>query len=405
MLGLCLNIIDLPLHQLTSNAVNLHTFCICIYSPNFTYCIAILRQLLAHLHKLIIGFSLCKKISITKPKTSVMAIRRKNSPSGDGVSEKISGKQGPKPVARPREKDVSIMPLGSYSNDCFPFRNGSLVSSLDHSSSDHRTFFNNQSKVEQWVANSASGSDASFVQFTPYDQAGASKGNNALPGAGPDLPGSLSVSRSHVSHVSLQHSAQTAGPNGSWIINDDVCTANAGARINSVEFSRGLDFEAGADFLGEQYHHDIWSTYQTPVDEDTLFSNHVAVNSTGVNNESVLCSEWTTAAFQASDDLLTAPIPCTSQSVSWTPALVVDPSVSSSYSQSSLLVPRPNTPLSPATHEDVWCATQRNPEEEAGVYPQFSIGDAAQFPSPVYTDGNVDLRFVQYPSYCGSLSV
>lgn len=311
------------------------------------------------------------------------------------MSEKISGKQAPKSVNRPREKDVSVMPLGSYTNECYPFRNGSLASSLDHNSSDHRTFFN-PSKVEQWVANSASGSDASFVQFTPYDQAGAMNGNDPLPGAGPEIPGSFSVSRSHVSHVSLQHSAQIAGPNGSWHINDDVCTANAESRIDSVELSRGLDFETGADFLGEQYHHDIWSTYPTPVDDDSPFSNPAAVHSTGVN-EPVLRSEWTAAPFQASDELLSAPIPCASQPVGWSPVLVVDPSVSSSYSQSSLLVPQPNTPLSPATQEDVWCAAQRNLEEESGVYPQFSIGDAVQFPSPVYTDGNLDLRFVQHP--------
>ena len=316
------------------------------------------------------------------------------------MSDKSSGKQGLKSVNRPKEKDTPVMPPGSFSNECFPFRNGSLASSLDHNSSDHRTFFS-PSKVEQWVANSTSGSDA-FVQFTPYDQAGALNGNDALRGAGPEVPGSFSVSRSHVSHVSLQHSAQIAGPNGSWIINDDVCTANAGSRIDSLELSRGLEFEAGADILGEQYNHDIWSTYQTPVDDDSLFSNPAVVHTTGVNDP-MLQSEWTAAPFQAGDDLLSGPIPCASQSVGWSPVLVVDPSVSSSYSQSSLLVPQPNTPLSPAAQEDVWCASQRNLEEETGVYPQFSIGDAVHFPSPVYTDGNLDIRCVNRPSRRSSI--
>lgn len=321
-----------------------------------------------------------------------MAIRRKNSPpSGDRVSEKISGKQGPKSVNHSKEQDSSSVPVGTYSNECHPFRNGSLVSSLDRGSSDHRTFFN-PSKVEQWVANSASGPDA-FLQFASYDQAAGINGSDpSLSGAVPEIPGCFSVSRSTVSHVSLQHSAQIAGPNGSLMNYDDMCTANAASRIDSnLEFPQGVEFDGGVDFLGEQYQHDLWS-YQAPVDEDSLFSNPAAVHSKGINNESGLCSEWPPAPFQAGDELLSAPIPCASQSAAWSP-LLVDPSVSSSYSQSSLLVPQPNTPLSPATQEDTWCATQRgNLEEETGLYPQFSIGDAVHFPSPVYPDGN--LRFV-----------
>lgn len=354
--------------------------------------------ILTHLHKLIIGFSLCKDIpTSTKSNTSKMAIRRKNSPtSGDRVSDKISGKKCQKSVNHPEDQDSPAAPVGTYSNEYFPLRNGSLVSSLGHGSSDHRTFFN-PSKVEQWVANSASGPDA-FLQFASYDQAGGVSGSDpSLPGVVPEIPGSFSVSRSSVSHVSLQHSAQLAGANGSIMNFDDMCTANAASRIDSnLEVSQGLEFDGSVDFLGEQYHHDVWS-YQAPVDDDSLFSNSAAVHPKGVNNETGLLSEWTPAPFQAGDELLSAPIPCPSQPVTWSP-LLVDPSVSSSYSQSSLLVPQPNTPLSPATQEETWCATQRgNSEEETGLYPQFSIGDAVHFPSPVYPDGNI--RFVRHLSY------
>lgn len=304
------------------------------------------------------------------------------------MSEKISGKQNQKSV-NPKDQDSPAAPVGTYSSECFPFRNGSLVSSLDHGNSDHRTFFN-PSKVEQWVANSASGPDT-FLQFASFDQAGGMSGSDpSLSGAVPEMPGSFSVSRSTVSHVSLQHSAQIAGANGSMMNYDDMCTANATSRIDpNLDLSPGLEFDGSVDFLGEQYHHDIWS-YQAPVDDDSLFSNSAAVHTKGVNNEPGLCSEWPPAPFQAGDELLSAPIPCTSQSVAWSPLLVVDPSASSSYSQSSLLVPQPNTPLSPATQEETWCATQRgNSEEETGLYPQFSIGDAVHFPSPVYPDGNM----------------
>lgn len=356
--------------------------------------------ILTRLHKLIIGFSHCKNIpTSTKSNTSKMAIRRKNSPpSGERVTEKISGKQGRESVNHPKDQDSPAVPVGTYANEYFPFRNGSLVSCLDHGSSDHRTFFNPSSKVEQWVANSASGPDA-FLQFASYDHAGGMNGSDSsLPGAVPEIPGSFSVSRSTVSRVSLQHSAQFAEPHGSMMNYDDMCTANAASRIDSsLELSQGLEYDGNVDFSGEQYHHDLWS-YQAPVDDESLFSNSAAVHSIG-GNESGLCSEWRPAPFQASDELLSAPIPCASQSVAWSP-LLVDPSVSSSYSQSqsSLLVPQPNTPLSPATQEDPWCATQRgNSEEETGLYPQFSIGDAVNFPPPAYPDGNI--RFVRHLSY------
>lgn len=313
------------------------------------------------------------------------------------MSEKISGKQGQKSVNHPKEQDSSAVPAGTYFNECFPFRNGSLVSSLERGNSDHRTFFNPSSKVEQWVANSASGPDA-FLQFASYDHAGGMNGSDqSLPGTLPEIPGSFSVSRSTVSHVSLQHAAQIAGTNGSMMNYDDMCPANAVSKIDSnLELPQGLELDGSANFLGEQYQHDIWSFQAPPVDDDSLFSNSAGVHSKGVN-ESGLCSEWTPAPFQAGDELLSAPIPCASQSVAWSP-LLVDPSVSSSYSQSSLLVPQPNTPLSPATQEDTWCATQRgNLEDETGLYPQFSIGDAVHVPSPVYPDGNI--RFVQRLSY------
>ena len=310
------------------------------------------------------------------------------------MTEKISGKQGRKSVNNPKDQDSPAVPVGTYADECFPFRNGSLVSCLDHGSSDHRTFFNPSSKVEQWVANSASGPDA-CLQFASYDQAGGMNGSDpSLPGALPEIPGSFSVSRSAVSRVSLQHSAQFAEPHGSMMNYDDMCTANAASRIDSsLELSQGIEFDGNVDFSGEQYHHDLWS-YQAPVDDES-FSNPAAVHSKG-GNESGLCPEWRPAPFQASDVLLSATIPCASQSVAWSP-LLVDPSVSSSYSQSSLLVPQPNTPLSPATQEDPWCATQRgNSEEEAGLYPQFSIGDAVHFPPPAYPDGNI--RFVRHLS-------
>ncbi|MCJ1469941.1 hypothetical protein MMC07_008585 [Pseudocyphellaria aurata] len=192
-----------------------------------------------------------------------MAIRRKNnSPSGDRASEKTHGQKSKNHL---KEQDSPAISVGTYSNERLPRRNDSRVSSLDDGCSDNRTFFN-PSKVEQWVADSASGPDA-FLQFASYDQVGAINGNDpSLSGA--ETPGSFSVSRSTVSQLSLQHSTQTAGPNGSMMNFDDMCTTNAASRIDpSLELSQGLEFDGSVDFSGEQYQHSFWS-YQAPADED-----------------------------------------------------------------------------------------------------------------------------------------
>ena len=312
-----------------------------------------------------------------------MAIRIKtSSPSEDRVNDKNSGKQDHKFFTHAQEQDSQVFPLGSYSNESNPFRVGSLASSPDYSSSDNRTFFNT-SKVEQWVANSVSGSD-SFVQLAPYDQSGLLTGNHpSLPGAGPEIPGSFSISHSTLSHVSLQHSAQFPGTDGPLMSYNEPCTVTVAEPC--PEISPGFEPE-DADIL-----RDLWP-YQAPLDEDSFYSNSAAVHATIGNEDFGLCSEWTPAP---AEDLLQAPVTCASQTAGWSSLLVVDPS-ESSYSQSSMLVPQPNTPLSPATQDDGWCATQRgNPEDESGVHPQLSLREHVPLPSPpLYTDGTLDMRFV-----------
>lgn len=292
------------------------------------------------------------------------------------------------------EQDSLVIPHESYPNEYCPLRNSSIVPNRDHSS-EHRTFFN-PAKVEQWVANSTSGSDA-FLHSTPPDQSGVSNGfDPSLPCVEPEISGSFSLSRSAVSHLSLQHSTQISGAHGSMMTYDDTCTANAAARLDSsLDFSQGLDFDGNMSFLREQYSHDLWP-YQVPLNDDSLFSSSATVHAACVADESGLCSTWSAAPFQAGDEILSAAIPCGSQPAAWSPLLAVDPSVSSSLSQSSTLVALPNAPMSPALQEDTWHATQRGTyEEEGGVYQHFSIGDAMEFPPTVYTEGSTDIRFVQ----------
>lgn len=298
------------------------------------------------------------------------------------MSDKSFSTQDHKFFSHTQEQDSQIFPIGPYSNETNQFRVGSLASSPDDSCSDNRTFFNT-SKVEQWVANSVSGSD-SFVQLAPYDQSALQIGNHpSLCGTGAEIPGSFSISHSTLSHISLQHSAPFGGPDGSLINYNGPCTVTATEPCPEV--SPGFEPEV-ADIS-----RDFWP-YQAPLDEDSFYPNSAAVHAIIGNEDFGLCSEWTPTPVE---DFLHAPVTAASQTAGWSPLLVVDPS-ESSYSQSSMLVPQPTTPLSPATQDDGWCATQRgNPESEPRVYPQFSLREHVQLPSPpLYSDGILDMRFV-----------
>lgn len=312
-----------------------------------------------------------------------MAIRIKtNSPSENRVIDRNSGKQDSKFFNHNQEQDSQVFPLGSYSNDSNPCRVGSPASSTDYNNSDNRTFFNT-SKVEQWVANSVSGSD-SFVQLAPYDQSGLLTGNHpSFSSAGAEVPESFSISHSNLSHVSLQHSAQFAAPDGPLISYNEPCTVNVAEPC--PEISPRFEPE-DTDIL-----RDLWP-YQAPLDEDSFYSNSAAVHASIGNEDFGLCSEWTPALVE---DFLHAPVPGASRTAGWASLLVADPS-ESSYSQNSMLVPQPNTPLSPATQDDGWCATQRViPEDEFRVYPPLSLREHVQLPSPLlYGEGTLDMRFV-----------
>lgn len=296
--------------------------------------------------------------------------------------DKNSGQEDSKIFTLNPEQDSQVFPLGSCSNDSDPYRVGSLASSPDYSSSDNRTFFNT-SKVEQWVDNSVSGSD-SFVQLVPYDQSGFLNRNHPhLSVAGAEEPEPFSISHSTLSHVSLQHSAQFATPDGPLMSYNEPCTVNVAEPC--PEISPGFESE-NTDIL-----RDLWP-YQAPLDGDTLYSNPAAVHTSIGNEDYGLCSDWTQTPME---DFLHPTVPGASRTAGWASLLIVDPS-ESSYSQSSMLVPQLNTPLSPATQDDGWCATQRViPEDEYRVYPQLSLREHVQFPSSsLYNGGTLDLRFV-----------
>lgn len=326
-----------------------------------------------------------------------MTIRKKNNPfSGNRGSEKVSGKQNPKSGGLPKQEEMSAALPGSYLNESVPLRNSYLDLNMNKKHSDHRTYFN-PADVQQWVTNSSTEADA-FLDIAPRGQLNAPNGKDiSITRTVPETPGSLSLSQSVISHVSLQCSAQLPGIQGTNMNYDNACESVIASGMNpAFPMSHGLDFNGDIEFSGEQYQSGVWS-YPTPVDDDTLFANSVAVHSTVTNNEQGLCHEWDPTSLHTSNEILATTVPCTSQQIAWSPLLAIDTSLSSSYSQNSVLAFQPHTPLSPCAQEDTWCAGQRGAlEAESGLYSTLSLGEAAQFPSPPdFADMQNDMRFAE----------
>ena len=318
-----------------------------------------------------------------------MTIRKKGNPfSGNQGSEKHSGKQNSKSGSHPKRENMFITAPGSHTNDeRIPPRNDSLDLTMKKRSSDHRTCFN-PLEVQQWVTNSSTEADA-FLEMAPRSQF------NTLPDRDisasrmvPENTGSFSLSQS-VSHVSLQCSAKVPGIEMNY---DDTRGSVIASSMNSaIQGSHVFGYSGDVDFSGEQYQSDVWS-YPTPADEDVLFANSI----TTANNEQNLGHEWDPVNLQTGNEVLATTVPGTSQQLTWSPMLAIDTSLSSSYSQNSMLAFQPHTPLSPCTQEDTWCTSQNETlDTDPGLY-LVSLGEAAQFPSSSdFANIQNDIRFAE----------
>lgn len=206
------------------------------------------------------------------------------------------------------------------------------------------------------------------------------------------IPGSFPMSRSHVSPFPVPQSTQMFD-NGLRTEFNEMCIPNTGNAMDGMTNGLSLQQPPGLngdlDFSGPQYSDAAWS-YPTPVAEDMMYSTSAAMPSTFVD-------AWPQMACRPSQEMANTGIPSSYNPMSWSPLSAVDPSASSTHSQSSYIGPQPDTPVSQAFHEGSWSSDhQGNLDPEHGAFQGFSLGESLQLPSPVeYVDRHTDgLRLV-----------
>ena len=325
---------------------------------------------------------------MTKGHPSKMTVKRKN-PTGTGTGsrcENASIKQSSKQATLSKRQDSS---RGQRSIETGPptSRNGSVLTPVEH-----KTYSNDPAQVRQWAASSATG-------FTPFEEHSIQQQYNA--GLGTDslmtrtdsqIPGSFPMSRSHVSHFPVPQSTQMfdSGLRAGY---NEMCVPSTGNAMDGLP--SGLNAQqppcltGDLNFSGAQYSDDTWS-YPTPTAEDMVFP-------TGAAMSSAFMDAWPQITPQPGQEMANTGFPCSSNPMSWSPLSAVDPSVSSSHSQSSYVGPQPDTPLSQAFHEGNWSSDQQgNLDPEHGAFHGFSIGDSLQLPPSVqFVDQHHDgLRLV-----------
>lgn len=330
-----------------------------------------------------------------------MAMKKNNPFTGSRLSGNLPDKKCLQAKDSSRGKDISVLPAGSLNDEQLLFR-----SSGSMSSSDHRTFFNDPAQVRQWAANSATGSDT-IVDVPAYGHSSASYGiDPSMTSVAPQMPGCVSVLRSDVSHVSFQHLTHMPETNGAGPMYDAFSPTSAGNNASPIDpglrFHQFQDIDSNVGALEEQYPRDFWQ-FPTTGTEDAMFASQVSPSSLamgGHNEDSGYRSGWSMAPIQAGDEILGTGVPCTAYPIACSPLSAIDPSVSSSFSQSSFLGPQPNTPISPAFQEGTWPAEQPGTLEENAMFPAFTIGESTQgsFPSGRMTEQVDMLRFVTLPT-------
>ncbi|KAI4201434.1 MAG: hypothetical protein LQ350_003193 [Teloschistes chrysophthalmus] len=155
----------------------------------------------------------------------------------------------------------------------------------------------------------------------------------------------------------------------------------------------GIDTHGIADPMKN---YETWS-YPTPTAEDMAYTTSTAsyLPFSGGSSVEPRFADWPAGAFLSDEELPRSSAHFGSQSVAWSPVLATDPSVSSSYSQGSYLAMQPGTPLSPVAQEVDWPASHfASQEEETGMYPAFSLGEALSVPAACHFEQEDAMRLV-----------
>ncbi|KAL8910242.1 MAG: hypothetical protein Q9171_004443 [Xanthocarpia ochracea] len=304
---------------------------------------------------------------MAKRSQNTRTITKKNNPfSGGRPGESYTGKQRMKSMDSATRRDVPRFPNGSSLNV------DSLSRNLSSSTrTEHRTFYDDPISVRQWAAETDPNTPANFADFGFPDPTYAA--DVPAMSAAPQLPGSFPVLCSSVSHVSFPVT------NGFPSNDLNATCAEAGLHGMALDFGIPPNAESLAGIApAKNYDYEAWS-YPTPTADDMAYSTATAsyLPYGEASNIEPRFSDWSSGAFPPDDEFPRTEYPCDPHSVAWSPLLATDPSVSSSYSRSSYLAVQSSTPLSPVAQEPDWSTGHDfGQEEESGLYPAFSLGEA-----------------------------
>ena len=346
-----------------------------------------------HPHSLIYVFSFYKDTSSQGRRTSIAAKQKSAPLYNKALGEKPQIKRNLKSVSTPRESDMAPITRGTGSAEIRSRKTTSKTSM------GYRTYFDDPKQVRQWVA-SAAGSQCSNDEFCPV-LPGTSKGNENLTGLYASEP---DYSRDSALHSSVSLVSASCYNDIANFHEDNMCTASAG---NSITMAGGNIYALNpllhdTDLATEQVNYDAWSTtghqpFAIPGAVDMMYTTSADLHSSthgDYSDELGLQSYWTGTQFPEQEGYQEGHIPCSTNAFDWSPtsATLMDPSISSSYSQSSLLAPHSDSLRSSTTQEDVISIDlDRSVKEDYRVSP-LTIGGSLQVtPLPEGCDEQIDM--------------
>jgi len=325
-------------------------------------------------HVLTPGISFSRHtMTASKGHSSNMTLRKKSNPFTTGQSSEAAlSKQRSKPIRTSRGQDTSTSQGHAY--------NGVTSSWNGHPriATEQKMYCNDPTQVQQWAADSATG----FVPLEDSlneDHYSASYGSaSSMARTNSQLPGSFPMSRSPVSHIALQPSAQDFGtsPGIDYSNLYNCSTGTATGFEGCLNLQHVPTHGSNTDFATSQYHPDAWS-YPTPSSDDIVYANYPTIPETlleGQGNDACYQPIWPQMSCPSGFDPLNAVGACAPITMSGSPLSAVDPSVSSSFSQNSFVGPEPDTPVSQAVQERTW-----SPDQDNGCFQGFSIGESMHF--------------------------
>ena len=327
---------------------------------------------------------------MAKGSQSVRTATKKNNPfSGARSGDATAGKQRLRPMEPARQKDVPYVPHGSSLNEDALSRRDVMTTRTEH-----RTFYDDPISVRQWAAETDPNTP---VDFAGYGYPSASQSvENATFCAAPSMPGAFPAFSPSVSYVPF--------PISSGIQDNEFGAGYPVSMLHGLPQSsrNALSLDTCND-MDSMKHYEACA-YPTPTAEEMTYSTSTASYVPyygGGQDFEPRYSSWPSGTFLPEDEASQAMYPHGSNGAAWSPVLGTDPSVSSSYSRSSYLAMQPNTPLSPLAQEPSWPAGQGHAQEEdLGLCPTFSLGEAFSLPAGCRVDHDDGMRFV-----CGQLNL